>query len=60
MTRKTLGRCARRHTQVVEYDDAALPSGTCKAMDKQTGQQCAEPLIEWALNHGAPAKESTR
>lgn len=59
MIRKTLGRCSRRHAQVVEYEDATLPVGVCRYVDvKRPGSEpCGEPLIEWALRTGAP-KES--
>ena len=55
MMRKTLGRCSRRHAQVVEYDDSAVPSGVCARTDKD-GKPCGEPLIEWALRGGAAAR----
>jgi hypothetical protein len=57
---KTLGRCVRRHAQVVEYVDDTLPSGVCKYVPKDRDASkvtvpCGEPLVEWALK-SAPNK----
>jgi hypothetical protein len=51
---KTLGRCARKHSNIVVYVVGTLPSGTCgsRAKDKSgqpVGEPCGETLIEWAL-----------
>ena len=51
MMMKALGRCVNRHAQVVEYD-GEVPSGVCS--------RCGETLIEWAVKHDAPVKESGR
>jgi hypothetical protein len=61
MTLKTLGRCTRRHAQVVEYEDGTMPAGVCKyvPLGKPGAVPCGEQLIEWALK-AAPAKESSR
>lgn len=47
MMQKALGRCARRHANVVEYPSGEMPAGTCK---------CGEALIEWAMK-ASSAKE---
>lgn len=53
---KTLGRCSKRHAQVVEFADGDMPAGVCRYVDKKRGDLlCGEPLIEWALKG---AKES--
>lgn len=54
---KTLGRCARRHVTVIEFDSRAeLPAVECKWVPAaDTGATpCGLPLIEWALR--VPAK----
>lgn len=39
---KALGRCKRKHGQVVEYPEGTVPAGVCA--------KCGgEPLIEWAV-----------
>lgn len=53
---RALGRCARKHAQVVEYVDGALPTGACAKQDKD-GKPCGELIVEWALK---PAKENAR
>jgi hypothetical protein len=46
---KALGRCARKHTTVVEHRKDTIPAGVCARCD-------GEPLIEWALN--TPTRET--
>lgn len=49
---KTLGRCARRHVAVVEFDSRAeLPAVECKWVpaNNAAATPCGLPLIEWAL-----------
>lgn len=58
----TLGRCARRHVQLVEFDSRAvtLPAAVCKwvPVSHVGDPPCGLPLIEWAL--GASAKGDAR
>jgi hypothetical protein len=57
---KTLGRCARRHVQVVEFDSRVveMPAVECKWVPAADmgAPPCGLPLIEWALRVAGSAK----